>query len=141
MSSHSRTGTYLVLRCAACVLPACLHGLTSGWPCPGRLPALPSRRSVFGLPIIRPHNGLALLWTLAIVLLDVVYTAFWVPMNVAFCTAEYANPSSSCTKSDLVGGALYTINVLLSFQVSGPGRTHHASPQPQENWRGACGSG
>lgn len=50
-------------------------------------------------------------------LLDVVYTALWVPIDVAFCTAQYGNPASACTQSDLAGGALYTINLVLSFQV------------------------
>ncbi|KXZ51053.1 hypothetical protein GPECTOR_14g4 [Gonium pectorale] len=75
------------------------------------------RRSVFGLPVIQPYNPFAVLWTMAILLLDLTYTAFWVPMNVAFCTAEYGKLSSGCTSSDLAGGMLYFLNVLLGFQI------------------------
>ncbi|KAG2437193.1 hypothetical protein HXX76_005857 [Chlamydomonas incerta] len=75
------------------------------------------RRSIFLLPTISPYNLAAVLWQLAILLLDLVYTAFWVPMNVAFCTAEYGNLHSGCTVSDLVGGCFYFANVLVSFQI------------------------
>ncbi len=66
---------------------------------------------------MQPDSGLAVLWTLAVLLLDLVYTALWVPMDVAFCTAQYGNPASACTQSDLAGGALYTMNLIVSFQV------------------------
>ncbi len=37
---------------------------------------------------------------------DLVYTAFIVPLNVAFCTTDYgASADSSCSVTDLVGGA------------------------------------
>ncbi|PNH07660.1 Potassium channel KAT1, partial [Tetrabaena socialis] len=74
------------------------------------------RRSIFGLPLIQPYNLFAVLWTLWMLALDVVYTAFWVPMNVAFCTKQYGNLSAGCTVSDLVGGMMYFINCLLGFQ-------------------------
>ncbi len=41
----------------------------------------------------------------------------WMTVQVAFCTAEYGNLRSGCTVSDLVGGCMYTANLLLSFQV------------------------
>lgn len=41
-----------------------------------------SRRSIFLLPVVSPYNLAAVLWQLTILLLDLVYTAFWVPMNV-----------------------------------------------------------
>eukprot|EP00198_Chlamydomonas_reinhardtii_P005658 XP_001694994.1 predicted protein [Chlamydomonas reinhardtii] len=75
------------------------------------------RRSIFLLPVVSPYNLAAVLWQLTILLLDLVYTAFWVPMNVAFCTAEYGNLHSGCTVSDLVGGCFYFVNVLVSFQI------------------------
>ncbi|GIL81507.1 hypothetical protein Vretimale_1000 [Volvox reticuliferus] len=75
------------------------------------------RRSIFCLPVIQPYNLFAVLWTLGILLLDLTYTAFWVPINVAFCTSEYGKLSSGCTTSDLVGGVLYFLNTLLGFQV------------------------
>ncbi|KAG2441335.1 hypothetical protein HYH02_009928 [Chlamydomonas schloesseri] len=75
------------------------------------------RRSIFLLPTISPYNLGAVLWQLVILVLDLTYTAFWVPMNVAFCTAEYGNLKSGCTVSDLVGGCLYFANVLVSFQI------------------------
>ncbi|GLC41424.1 hypothetical protein PLESTM_001194500 [Pleodorina starrii] len=75
------------------------------------------RKSIFGMRVIQPYNLFAVLWTLLILFLDLTYTAFWVPMNVAFCTSEYGKLSSACTTSDLVGGALYLMNLLLGFQI------------------------
>ncbi|GFR48402.1 hypothetical protein Agub_g10296 [Astrephomene gubernaculifera] len=77
----------------------------------------PVRKSVFGLKVIHPYNLFAVLWTVLILLLDLFYTAFWVPINVAFCTAEYGQLSSGCTSSEFVGGMLYFINALVGFQI------------------------
>ncbi|GIL62146.1 hypothetical protein Vafri_16417 [Volvox africanus] len=74
-------------------------------------------RSIFCMPVIQPYNPFAVFWTTGILLLDLTYTAFWVPINVAFCTAQYGKLPSGCTTSDLVGGAFYLVNTLLSFQI------------------------
>ncbi|KAG2485159.1 hypothetical protein HYH03_016049 [Edaphochlamys debaryana] len=82
-----------------------------------RAPERVPRRSIYYLPVINPYNVFAVIWTFVILLLDLVYTAFWVPMNVAFCTSEYGNIHSGCTVSDLVGGIFYFANCLLGFQI------------------------
>ncbi|GLI60958.1 hypothetical protein VaNZ11_003210 [Volvox africanus] len=74
-------------------------------------------RSIFCISVIQPYAPFAVFWTTGILLLDLTYTAFWVPMNVGFCTSEYGKWPSGCTTSDLVGGALYLLNTLFGFQI------------------------
>uniref|UniRef100_A0A7S0R9N2 Uncharacterized protein n=1 Tax=Chlamydomonas leiostraca TaxID=1034604 RepID=A0A7S0R9N2_9CHLO len=60
--------------------------------------------SIFGLPMIYPVGGFTFAWMTLISLLDITYAAFWVPMNVAFCSTRYGDLSTGCTKADLAGG-------------------------------------
>lgn len=63
-----------------------------------------SPKSIFGLPMVDPYSKFALVWLLFIMLMDLVYTAYWVPLNVAFCSTSYGDLSSPCTWADLMGG-------------------------------------
>ncbi|GLC41516.1 hypothetical protein PLESTB_001002700 [Pleodorina starrii] len=75
------------------------------------------RRSLLGLPMLHPLCGAALGWSSAMLLFDLVFTAFWVPVNVAFCLDQYGRLEAACTRTDLAGGIIYLVNLLISFQV------------------------
>ncbi len=62
-------------------------------------------RSILFLPVLPPTHPLAVAWGAFMLAVDLVYTAFWVPLGIAFCTASYGQPGSGCTSADLVGGA------------------------------------
>jgi hypothetical protein len=62
------------------------------------------RRSLVGLPMLQPLCGGAIGWNTAMLLFDLVFTAFWVPVNVAFCLEQYGNLAAACTRTDLAGG-------------------------------------
>ncbi|GLC55435.1 hypothetical protein PLESTB_000986900 [Pleodorina starrii] len=62
------------------------------------------RRSIYGLPVLPPFSVPALAWTSLMTLVDLTWTAFGVPINVAFCSVDYGRLHSGCTASDLVFG-------------------------------------
>lgn len=62
------------------------------------------QRSIIGLPMLAPYSQLGLAWSLVMLLLDVTWTAFGVPMNVAFCTVDYGDIRSTCVQLDLAFG-------------------------------------
>eukprot|EP00198_Chlamydomonas_reinhardtii_P005531 XP_001694867.1 predicted protein [Chlamydomonas reinhardtii] len=70
------------------------------------------RRSVFLLPMLHPHCGAALGWAGAMLCFDLVYTAFWVPVNTAFCLAQYGDLDASCTQVGLTLAAGYRSRVV-----------------------------
>ncbi|KAG2496651.1 hypothetical protein HYH03_005471 [Edaphochlamys debaryana] len=76
-----------------------------------------STRSIFGLPLIQPFAPFALGWTCLMMIVDLTWTAFGVPINVAFCSVDYGHIHSSCTATDLTFGTIYFLNLLLSFQL------------------------
>lgn len=75
------------------------------------------RRSIFGLPLLHPRCGAALCWFGVMLLFDCVFTAFWTPVNVAFCLDQYGRLGAPCTRTDLAGGCIYLLNILMCFQV------------------------
>ncbi|EFJ39425.1 hypothetical protein VOLCADRAFT_100992 [Volvox carteri f. nagariensis] len=75
------------------------------------------RRSIYGLPVIPPFSPPALAWTLLMSLVDLMWTAFGVPINVAFCSVNYGQLHSSCTATDLTFGIIYTLNLFISFNL------------------------
>ncbi|GIL77492.1 hypothetical protein Vretifemale_6917 [Volvox reticuliferus] len=64
---------------------------------------VPWRRSIFGLPLMHPYSPLAVGWRCAMLLFDLSFTAFWVPLNVGFCFTHYGDLGRRCTRSDLAG--------------------------------------
>ncbi len=56
------------------------------------------------LPVLHPFSRFALCWRGSMLLFDLVFTAFWVPLNIAFCASSYGDISKGCTRSDLAGG-------------------------------------
>ncbi|KAG1662462.1 hypothetical protein FOA52_009670 [Chlamydomonas sp. UWO 241] len=81
----------------------------TGW---SRMP-----KSIFFLPTIDPGSWFAMMWGVLSLLFDVIFTAFWVPLGVAFCSLDYGNLELGCVKAELIGGVFYAMNLLLGFQV------------------------
>lgn len=61
-------------------------------------------------------------------LVDVTYTAFWVPLGVAFCTEGYGNIAHSCTAVDLAGGGSGCSRASCGRAATPIARHVHASP-------------
>ncbi|KAL6757978.1 hypothetical protein V8C86DRAFT_2609146 [Haematococcus lacustris] len=74
-------------------------------------------KSIWGLPLISPTGTFTLIWMSLIFAMDITYTAFWVPLNVAFCSTSYGNLSTGCARADLAGGVVYALHLLINFQV------------------------
>jgi len=76
-----------------------------------------SRRSIFFLPLADPYSIPAKTWMAFMLAVDLIYTAFVVPVSVAFCTDRFAiSATDACTQVDIVGGAIYLANFILMFQ-------------------------
>mmetsp|Transcript_5716 Transcript_5716/g.10891 ORF Transcript_5716/g.10891 Transcript_5716/m.10891 type:complete len:1840 (-) Transcript_5716:319-5838(-) len=73
------------------------------------------RRSVFGTRVISPYHKMALTWSSGILVLDLAYAAFWIPIDLAFCTKDFGNIHRGCTQVDLFGGFLYLMNLIFGF--------------------------
>ncbi|EFJ48767.1 hypothetical protein VOLCADRAFT_90590 [Volvox carteri f. nagariensis] len=75
------------------------------------------RCSIFGLPMLHPYSRLAVAWRCAMLLFDLSFTAFWVPLNVGFCFEAYGDLNRPCTRSDFAGGIIYVINWFVGFHM------------------------
>eukprot|EP00798_Chlamydomonas_sp_ICE-L_P030863 gene30863-35907_t len=77
-------------------------------------------RSIFYLPLLPAYHWLTLSWLIFMLAFDLIYTAFWVPLSVGFCSnAIEEDVSNACTKVNLIGGIVYAANLLLRFQMDG----------------------
>ena len=56
------------------------------------------------MPIIEPYSKISIGWAGFMLLVDIIYTAFWVPINVAFCTSNFGGSTPGCRVPDLLGG-------------------------------------
>ncbi|GFH16605.1 cyclic nucleotide-binding domain-containing protein, partial [Haematococcus lacustris] len=73
--------------------------------------------TIYGIPVTSAFHPASTFWMGFMMLVDVTYTAFWVPLGVAFCTDGFGNLDHGCTVADLVGGVVYALNLLLGFQL------------------------
>jgi len=73
--------------------------------------------SIFGLPLLPPTSAANVAWISFMLLFDLIFTAFCVPISVGLCTASNVSLSSSCSQVGLFGGIVYLVNLLLSFQL------------------------
>ncbi|GLI59353.1 hypothetical protein VaNZ11_001218 [Volvox africanus] len=78
---------------------------------------MPYPSSIFGLPVMHPYSPLAVGWRCAMLLFDLSFTAFLVPLNVGFCFTSYGDLRRRCTRSDLAGGIVYVINWIVGFHM------------------------
>ncbi|KAG1677044.1 hypothetical protein FOA52_001214 [Chlamydomonas sp. UWO 241] len=78
----------------------------------------PERRSIYGLRILPPFHWACMAWASFMLLFDLIYTAFWVPLAVGLCTAaSEVTIDGVCAQGNLFGGIIYTLNLVLSFQL------------------------
>ncbi|KAK9809917.1 hypothetical protein WJX72_001723 [[Myrmecia] bisecta] len=81
-----------------------------------RYPSQKSRqRSIFNLPILSPLSTFVQVWGALILVLDMTYTAFIVPISVAFQSSDLADSWAGCT--NLVTGAFYAVELALGFHI------------------------
>ncbi|CAL8463823.1 g3357 [Coccomyxa elongata] len=73
------------------------------------------QRSLFGLPIISPFSAFARTWSGVILGLDLVYTAFLIPILVAFEVPD-VGWTWGCF-INLIAGTLYFAELLINFHV------------------------
>ncbi|RMZ52856.1 hypothetical protein APUTEX25_000975 [Auxenochlorella protothecoides] len=78
-------------------------------------PARFKGRSIFGLPLIDPDDAFFRGWELFMTLIDLTYTAFLVPVSVAFDKVEGSGSFTWITYMDMVGSAIYVADMLLNF--------------------------
>lgn len=74
-----------------------------------------SHRSVFGWQTISPYSRLAVFWSVLMLVVDAVYTAFLVPITMAF-VGNIADPKYAWAFSiDMVVGVIFLMDVFLNF--------------------------
>eukprot|EP01025_Chloroclados_australasicus_P065642 TRINITY_DN8943_c0_g2_i1.p1 TRINITY_DN8943_c0_g2~~TRINITY_DN8943_c0_g2_i1.p1 ORF type:complete len:656 (-),score=57.22 TRINITY_DN8943_c0_g2_i1:361-2328(-) len=77
---------------------------------------LKKKRSIIGFPIISPNHRFAIMWSLLTILLDTVYTAFALPIFIAFVNND--NERSWEDFIDLAAGFIFTVDFVLNFHMA-----------------------
>lgn len=76
-----------------------------------------ANRSLIGIPIMRPDSLIVHAWTLVITFVDLTYTAFLVPLSIAFDTTKVGTTLTWLTITDIVGTSFYVVDMLMEFHV------------------------
>eukprot|EP00879_Flechtneria_rotunda_P007366 GHRR01007727.1.p1 GENE.GHRR01007727.1~~GHRR01007727.1.p1 ORF type:complete len:486 (+),score=140.69 GHRR01007727.1:359-1816(+) len=74
------------------------------------------RPSIFLLPVLSPEHYAAWLWSIFMLVMDMTYIAFIMPLFVAFCPVVLGG-LNWCNTIDLVAGLIYLLNLLVSLQI------------------------
>ncbi len=74
-----------------------------------------ANRSLIGVPIMRPDSLIVHAWTLVITLVDLTYTAFLVPLSIAFDTTKVGTTLTWLTITDIVGTSFYAMDMVIEF--------------------------
>ena len=74
-----------------------------------------NNRSLLGIPIMRPDSLVVHAWTLVITLVDLTYTAFLVPLSIAFDMTKQGTHMSWLTITDIVGTTFYFVDMIMEF--------------------------
>ncbi len=74
-------------------------------------------RSIIGIPMLRPDSMVVHIWTLIITLVDLTYTAFLVPLSIAFDEIVPGSSLSWLTICDIVGTGFYIVDMIVEFHV------------------------
>ena len=74
-----------------------------------------TNRSLIGIPIMRPDSLVVHAWTLVITIVDLTYTAFLVPLSIAFDTTKQGTTLTWLTITDIVGTSFYMVDMLMEF--------------------------
>eukprot|EP00967_Tisochrysis_lutea_P051659 scaffold63860_cov24-Tisochrysis_lutea.AAC.1 len=53
-------------------------------------------RSIFMVPVVPPYTPFAAVWSGFMTLVDLIYTAYWVPLGVAFCECAHFITCVTC---------------------------------------------
>jgi len=72
-------------------------------------------RSLLGIPIMRPDSLIVHAWSAIITLVDLSYTAFLVPLSIAFDLTREGTSLSWLTISDICGTTFYLVDVVMEF--------------------------
>lgn len=72
------------------------------------------RRSIFRLPVIDPLSLPAKIWGSIVLAIDLVYTAFMVPLSLAFNQSLGVN---AYTIFDIIGSVVYICGILFDFHI------------------------
>jgi hypothetical protein len=70
---------------------------------------------LIGIPIMRPDSLIVHAWTLVITLVDLTYTAFLVPLSIAFDTTKQGTTLTWLTITDIVGTSFYAVDMVMEF--------------------------
>lgn len=76
-----------------------------------------TNRSIFGVPMLRPDSMVVHIWTLIITLIDLTYTAFLVPLSIAFDKIVPGSALSWLTITDIVGTGFYIVDMIMEFHI------------------------
>lgn len=57
------------------------------------------RRSIFALPLLSPYSPPAAMWTAFMMLIDLTYTAFWVPLVGRVLLCMHSDQHAGCFAS------------------------------------------
>lgn len=74
-------------------------------------------RSIFGIPMMRPDSLAVHIWTLTITVIDLTYTAFLVPLSIAFDEIVPGTNLSWLTITDIVGTGFYIVDMIMEFHI------------------------
>lgn len=78
-----------------------------------RLASRKPRRSIFGIHVLSPLSKVAIAWSLFSSLMDLTYTAYVVPLSLAFNTSYTI--FSAYTIIDAIGSITYFIDIIMGF--------------------------
>lgn len=97
-SAHSRSGSINQQRCSSTTVT-----LEEGEGGPQVTYQLQLRPSIFYLPVLSPEHQLAWFWSLLMLVMDMGYIAFIMPLFMAFCPVVFGE-LNWCGTVDLVAG-------------------------------------
>ncbi|KAI8110821.1 hypothetical protein M9434_004395 [Picochlorum sp. BPE23] len=82
-----------------------------------KFPSLHSEkhRSLLGIPMLRPDSSIIHVWTGVITFIDLTYTAFLVPLSIAFDDIVQGTSLSWLTITDIVGTSFYLVDMVVEF--------------------------
>lgn len=82
-----------------------------------RWPHSKTNRSIIGVPMFRPDAMVVHIWTLIITMVDLTYTAFLVPLSIAFDQIVPGKSLSWLTITDIVGTGFYIVDMIMEFHI------------------------
>lgn len=77
------------------------------------------RRSIFNLPVLDPTGAFAFYWSLFTTTVDLTYTAFLVPLAIAFLNTNWRQNDkiNFLVITELIGNVAYVVDLFLGFQI------------------------